>query len=352
MIDTILLEVLRNRLISIVDEQAAALMHASFTTVVREAGDLSAGVFDAQGRMLAQAVTGTPGHINTMANCVRDYVVPRQPLASLRPGDTLITNDPWASAGHLFDLTVVTPVFHRGRGVGWFASTCHATDIGGLTMGADASEVFEEGLAIPLLKLFRGGEPNRELLQIIRANVRVPEMVIGDLYAQQAGNVVGARKLTEMLDEYRLADLETLGAMILQRTEDAVRAAIREIPDGTYRSAVAIDGFDDPLEIPLQLAGSRRCHCHRLRRQLATGGARHQRGAKLHPGLLHLHGDGGGRPDRSQQRRLVPAAGDQRAARLDSQLSPPRGGGRAPPDRTLRIAADSGGVGAGGPGTG
>ena len=255
MIDPILLEVLRNRLISIVDEQAAALMHASFTTVVREAGDLSAGVFDAQGRMLAQAVTGTPGHINTMANCVRDYVVPRHPLASLQPGDTLVTNDPWASAGHLFDLTVVTPVFHRGRGVGWFASTCHATDIGGLTMGADASEVFEEGLAIPLLKLFRGGEPNRELLQIIRANVRVPEMVIGDLYAQQAGNVVGARKLVEMLDEYRLPDLETLGPPLLQRTEDAVRAAIREIPDGTYRSAVAIDGFDDPLRIQCSLAG-------------------------------------------------------------------------------------------------
>ena len=258
MIDPILLEVLRNRLISIVDEQAAALMHASFTTVVREAGDLSAGVFDARGRMLAQAVTGTPGHINTMANCVRDYVVPRHPLASLQPGDTLVTNDPWASAGHLFDLTVVTPVFHCGRGVGWFASTCHATDIGGLTMGADASEVFEEGLAIPLLKLFRGGEPNRELLQIIRANVRVPEMVIGDLYAQQAGNVVGARKLVEMLDEYRLPDLETLGPQILQRTEDAVRAAIREIPDGTYRSAVTIDGFDDPLRIhcSLRVAGA------------------------------------------------------------------------------------------------
>ena len=248
-IDPITLEVLRNRLISIVDEQAAALIHASFTTVVREAGDLSAGVFDARGRMLAQAVTGTPGHINTMANCVRDYVVPRHPLASLSPGDTLITNDPWAASGHLFDFTVVTPVFHRGRGVGWFANTCHATDIGGLSMGADATEVFEEGLAVPLLKLFRGGEPNGELLEIVRANVRMPDMVIGDLYAQHTGNLVGARKLVEMLDEYELPDVEAIGEAILDRTEDAVRAAIREIPDGTYRSAVAIDGFDDPLRI-------------------------------------------------------------------------------------------------------
>ena len=253
LIDPITLEVLRNRLISIVDEQAAALIHASFTTVVREAGDLSAGVFDCRGRMLAQAVTGTPGHINTMANCVRDYVVPRHPLASLSPGDTLITNDPWAASGHLFDFTVVTPVFHRGRGVGWFANTCHATDIGGLSMGADATEVFEEGLAVPLLKLFRGGEPNRELLDIIRANVRMPDMVIGDLYAQHTGNLVGARKLVEMLDEYRLPDVEAVGDTILQRTEDAVRAAIREIPDGTYRSAVAIDGFDDPLRIECRL---------------------------------------------------------------------------------------------------
>ena len=248
-LDPILLEVLRNRLISIVDEQAAALMHASFTTVVREAGDLSAGVFDATGRMLAQAVTGTPGHINTMANCVHDHVVPRHPIATLEPGDTLITNDPWAASGHLFDFTVVTPVFYRGRGVAWFASTCHATDVGGLTMGADARELFEEGLAVPLMKLFRGGEPNRDLLEIIRANVRVPDLVIGDLYAQQAGNVVGARKLTEMLEEYRLPDLEEVAPLILQRTEDAVRAAIREIPDGVYRSTVAIDGFDQPLAI-------------------------------------------------------------------------------------------------------
>ena len=122
-IDPITLEVLWNRLISIVNEQAAALIHASFTTVVREAGDLSAGVFDAEGNMLAQAVTGTPGHINTMANCVRDHVVPQFPIDTLQEGDTLITNDPWASSGHLFDLTIVTPVFYQGRGIAWFAST-------------------------------------------------------------------------------------------------------------------------------------------------------------------------------------------------------------------------------------
>ncbi|MBE0701580.1 MAG: hydantoinase B/oxoprolinase family protein, partial [Afipia sp.] len=249
MIDSILLEVLWNRLLSIVDEQAAALMHSSFTTVVREAGDLSAGVFDVQGSMLAQAVTGTPGHINTMANCVRNHVVPRFPIDMLQPGDTLITNDPWAASGHLFDLTVVTPVFYQGRGVAWFASTCHAVDIGGLTIGGDATEVFEEGLAIPLMKLFKAGKPNDDLFDILRANVRVPDQVVGDLYAQEAGNSVGARKLIEMLDEYHLPDLDELSPLILDRTETALRDAIEKIPNGVYRSSVVVDGFDDPITI-------------------------------------------------------------------------------------------------------
>ena len=249
MIDPITLEVIWSRLVSVVDEQAAALIHSSFTTVVREAGDLSAGVFDRSGNMIAQSVTGTPGHINTMANCVRNFVVPNHPIDSLRPGDTLITNDPWEASGHLFDLTIVSPVFHRGRGVAWFASTCHAVDIGGATMGGDARSLYEEGLAIPLMKLFKAGEPNQELFEIIRANVRVPDQVIGDIYAQEVGNQVGARKLIEMLDEYDLRDIEQISALILDRTESAVRAAIRALPDGVWRSRITIDGFDDPLDI-------------------------------------------------------------------------------------------------------
>ena len=249
MIDPITLEVIWSRLISIVDEQAAALIHSSFTTVVREAGDLSAGVFDREGNMIAQSVTGTPGHINTMANCVRRYVVPNHPIDSLKPGDTLITNDPWEASGHLFDLTIVSPVFYRGRGVAWFASTCHAVDIGGATMGGDARSLYEEGLAIPLMKLFKAGEPNHELFDIIRANVRVPDQVIGDIYAQEVGNQVGARKLLEMLDEYDLPDIEQVSALILDRTEAALREAIRALPDGVYRNTITIDGFDEPLTI-------------------------------------------------------------------------------------------------------
>ncbi len=253
MIDPVTLEVIWSRLISVVDEQAAALIHSSFTTVVREAGDLSAGVFDRQGNMIAQSVTGTPGHINTMANCVRRYIAPKHPIDSLNPGDTLITNDPWEASGHLFDLTIVSPVFYRGRGVAWFASTCHAVDIGGATMGGDARSLYEEGLAIPLMKLFKAGVVNQELIEIIRANVRVPDQVIGDIYAQQVGNQVGARKLIEMLDEHALPDIEAVSAQILDRTESAVRAAISALPDGLYRDEIGIDGFDRPLKIACAL---------------------------------------------------------------------------------------------------
>ncbi len=250
--DPVLLEVLWNRLISIVNEQAAALMHASFTTVVREAGDLSAGIFDRRGNMLAQAVTGTPGHINTMATGVRHFVR-AHPIDSLEPGDSLLTNDPWMVSGHLHDITVVTPVFHGGRGIGWFANTCHAMDIGGRTLGADAREVFEEGLAIPIMKLFRQGRINDDLVRIVRANVREPDAVVGDLYAQQAGNDVGAAKLAEMMEEYGLEDVEDLGEQIRGRSEQATGDAIEAVGDGTWKDEVEIDGFDEPLAIRIAL---------------------------------------------------------------------------------------------------
>lgn len=247
-LDAVTFEVLWRRMISIVNEQAAALMHASFTTVVREAGDLSAGVFDAEGNMLAQAVTGTPGHINTMATCVRHFVR-KHPLETLRPGDSLLTNDPWLGSGHLHDITVVTPAFKEGRGVGWFANTCHAMDIGGRTLGAGARQVYEEGVNVPIMFLFREGELNTDLIDILRANVREPDQVVGDLYAQQAGNDVGAAKLIETMAEYGLDSLDTLSTMILDRSEEATRDAIEAIPNGRYEDEVSIDGYDEPLTI-------------------------------------------------------------------------------------------------------
>lgn len=251
-IDAIALEILWNRLISIVNEQATALQNASFTTVVREAGDLSAGVFDVHGNMIAQAVTGTPGHINTMAMAVRHFLK-EYPWESLEEGDSLISNDPWLTSGHLNDFTVVTPIFRQGEPVALFANTCHAVDVGGRMLGADARQVFEEGIYVPIMKLFRRGEPNRDLFRLVKQNVRAPELVEGDLMAQVGGNEVGGAKLLEFMDEYNFASLAPLSEAILTTSEKAMRQAIAELPQGTYRHEIRTDGFDEPIVIPIAI---------------------------------------------------------------------------------------------------
>jgi N-methylhydantoinase B len=249
-IDPISLEILWNRLISIVNEQATALQNASFTTVVREAGDLSAGVFDTHGNMIAQAVTGTPGHINTMALAVRHFLK-EYPWETLEEGDSLISNDPWLTSGHLNDFTVVTPIFQRGKPVALFANTCHAVDVGGRMLGADARQVFEEGIYVPMLKLFRAGQANRDLFRLIKQNVRAPELVEGDLMAQVGGNEVGGAKLLEFMDEYGFTSLDTLSQAILTTSEQAMRQAITKLPQGTYHHEIHTDGFDEPITVKI-----------------------------------------------------------------------------------------------------
>jgi N-methylhydantoinase B len=246
--DAVTLEICWNRLIGVVNEQAAALQRTSFTSIVREAGDLSAGVFDAAGRMVAQAVTGTPGHINSMALAMK-HVLAAYPADALAPGDVLITNDPWKTSGHLNDVTICSPVFRDGRCVAFFASTCHTADIGGHVLSAEAREVYEEGLQIPILKLYAGGRPNDTLIALIRENTRLPDMVLGDFHAQVAGGAVGGERLLEFMDEFGLASLEPLANEIIARTERAMRDAIRALRPGVYEHAVTSDGFDEPITI-------------------------------------------------------------------------------------------------------
>ena len=254
--DPILVEVIANRLVSIVNEQQAALVRTAFSTVVRESEDLACGVFDARGRMVAQSLTGTPGHINAMATGVRHFLA-AYPPESLVPGDVLLTNDPWQTSGQINDITVVTPVFARGKVVAFFANTCHTADIGGRILSAESSEVFEEGLRLPIMKLFSAGEPNRDLLQIVRANVRTPDETVGDLYAQSACNDVGARSLLHLLEEFDLDSIEEPSDEIVSRSEQAMRAAIAELPDGTYAHESSSDGFDEPvrLAVAVTIAG-------------------------------------------------------------------------------------------------
>lgn len=250
--DPIMLEVLWNRLISIVNEQAAALIRISFTTIVRETEDLSCGIFDRTGTMIAQAETGTPGHINSMATGVKHFLK-RHPVDSLAPGDVLITNDPWMMSGHKHDVTLVTPIFFHGRAEAFSASTCHVEDIGGRVLSAEAPDVFEEGLAIPILKLYERGVPNETLFDIITSNVRMPEPVLGDMHAQIAANDVSAAKLSEFMEENGFESLTLLAQVLLEKSEDAMRAAIRKLPDGAYSHQVTVDGFDEPLTIAVTL---------------------------------------------------------------------------------------------------
>jgi N-methylhydantoinase B len=249
-LDPISLEVLWNRLVSVCNEQAAALIRTSFSTVVRESEDLSAGVFDANGDMIAQSVTGTPGHINSMATAMRHFLAVYG-ADDLDPGDVLVTNDPWFTSGQLHDLTVVTPIFRAGTVVAFFANTCHAADIGGRGLSADAREVYEEGLYLPILKLYRGGEPNDDVLRIIAGNVRAPAVVLGDLHAQVACNDVGGGRLLEFMDEFRLETIEPLADEIVSRSERAMREAIDAVPDGVYENETTSDGFAD--EGPVRL---------------------------------------------------------------------------------------------------
>jgi N-methylhydantoinase B len=243
-VDPILVGVLGNRLHSILAEQQNALVNTAFSSVVRESLDLACAVFDSRGEMIGQSVGGTPGHINAMATGIHHFVA-AYPPETLEPGDVLLTNDPWQTAGQINDITVATPVFLRGRLVAWFASCCHAPDIGGRLVSAEASEVFEEGLRLPIMKFLRAGEVNADLESLIRANVRTPEETIGDLYAQVTGNEVGAASLVRLLEEFGLDSLDDVAAEIMNRSERALRDALAKMPDGTYTSELVTDGFDD-----------------------------------------------------------------------------------------------------------
>lgn len=247
-IDPLTLEVFWSRLIAVVNEQAASLIRSAFSPSVSEAGDISACAFDPRGYLIAQAVTGTPGHINSMARCIQHFLA-AYPAETLVPGDVLITNDPWKTSGHFHDVTVMTPVFQNGGLVAFFGNICHLADIGGRPFSADARELYEEGLFIPVTKLFSAGQPNEELFKILRANVREPEAVVGDLYAMTAANDVGGDRLLEFMAEFGMTSVLPLADEVIARSERAMREAIARVPDGVYRHQVTMDGYDRPVTL-------------------------------------------------------------------------------------------------------
>ncbi|AMX94253.1 hydantoinase B/oxoprolinase family protein [Mesorhizobium sp. M7A.F.Ca.US.014.04.1.1] len=242
------MQVMWNRLISVVEEQALTLLRTAFSTSVRESGDLSAGVFNPRGEMLAQAVTGTPGHVNTMAEAVLQFMneIPREEMYE---GDTYVTNDPWKGTGHLHDITMVSPSFLNGELVAFFACTAHVVDVGGRGFGADGKSVYEEGIQIPIMKFAERGKVNLDLVKILRANVREPNQVVGDFYSLAACNEVGHRRLVDMMKEIGLASLDRLGEFIFTRTHDATLERIKALPKGTWSNELVTDGYDTPVKL-------------------------------------------------------------------------------------------------------
>ena len=241
-----------DRLIAIVEEQAQTLIRTAFSNTVREAGDLSAGVFDLSGRMVAQAVTGTPGHVNAMAASVSHFIA-KYPLEQMEEGDAYITNDPWLATGHLHDFTVVTPAFRDGAIVALFASTCHVVDVGGLGFGPDGRQVFEEGIYLPIMPLAKRGKMNQTLLEIVRANVREPLLLEGDFFSLAACNETGVRRLLEMIVEFGLSEIDSLSNLILSRSRNAMLEDIRKLPFGVYRNSMRIDGYENEVDLVAQV---------------------------------------------------------------------------------------------------
>ena len=241
-------QIMWNRLISVVEEQAQTLVRTAFSPIVRESGDLSAGVFDMDGRMLAQAVTGTPGHVNSMAESVKHFLI-AFPAETMREGDVYITNDPWKGTGHLHDMVVVTPAFLDGRLVALFACTSHLVDIGGIGFGPDGRDVIEEGLYLPFLRLIDGGVKNQTLIDIVRGNSRYPTEAEGDILSLAACNDIGVERLIEMMREFRLDTLRGLAEHIITQSRNAVEAQIAALPDGSYSSSMRVDGYEQPIDL-------------------------------------------------------------------------------------------------------
>jgi N-methylhydantoinase B len=247
------LQIMWNRLLAVVEEQGQALIRAAFSPIVRECGDISAGIFDVQGRMLAQAVTGTPGHINTMAEAVK-VLRARFEVQNMKPGDIYMTNDPWIASGHLNDFLLMMPVFFKGKVVGFTSCTSHLVDLGGLGMGPEGSDIYDEGLLIPPCMLVNAGEVNALLLEIVKANSREPISNEGDIYALIACCEAGSSRLVQMMEEFAIEDLDALSDYIIETSRRGTLTAISELPTGEWRSVLTVDGYDQPIELHAKLS--------------------------------------------------------------------------------------------------
>lgn len=248
------LDIIWPRLIAAADEMATTLFRTAFSHDVVEVHDMSTGLYDDRGNLIGQTWLGATGHVGVMP-VVGKQLVKTFPPATVRPGDVFICNDPWVCNGQTADIFIFTPAFHRDRVIGYSVTSVHHVDIGGRKGSGLSEEVFEEGLLIPLMRLYRAGQPNADLLAILTRNVRFSEKVMGDIRAQLAAGWVGAEALARIAREHELDDLRAVADEIIARSERSMRAGIAALPQGTFTKAmpVEIGGLDEPARIQLSL---------------------------------------------------------------------------------------------------
>ncbi len=242
--DPITLEVYWSRMISIADEAATGMLRTAFSTIVRESNDFATVLMDRNGDSVSENTGGIASFSCILPQTTKSFLA-RFPIETWQPGDCVITNDPWLATGHLPDFTAVSPIFHRGRIVGFAGCIAHSPDVGGALWSADCRDLFEEGIRIPPARLYRAGTRNADLVELLTANVRIPGPVMGDLEAQVVANEVAVRRIVEFLEDTGLTDLQPLSEALQSRADRAMRRAIAEVPDGTYSATLDADGFDE-----------------------------------------------------------------------------------------------------------
>lgn len=252
--DPITLQVLWNRLVFIADQADRALGRTAFSPIIRENHDYVTALMDASGRSLAQCTWAIPVFITSLPMAAQHYFLKAFPPETLEPGDVLLTNDPLIGTGHLPDMVMITPIFYKDRIIGYAGSIAHMADIGGRPYSPESLDIFEEGIRLPILKLYKAGKPNKDVFDIIAASVRLPREVLGDLESMVAANAVMGRELVRFLEEYDLDDVERLGQAIHSRSEAHIRRAISALPDGNYKSEVKLDGYDSEVTLKCNVA--------------------------------------------------------------------------------------------------
>lgn len=247
--DPINLQVMWNRLIFIADQADNVLGKTAFSPIVRENHDYVTVLLDSKGRALAQCTWSIPVFITSLPAAAQKYFLPKFPEHTLQEGDVLATNDPEIGTGHLPDVTMITPIFKNGKIVAYAGSIAHLPDIGGAPLHSEASDIFEEGIRFPIVKLHKAGVPNQDVLDIIAASVRLPTEVQGDLESMVAANNVMGRELVKFLDEYGLDDVDGLAEAIHVRSEAQTRKAIRAWPNGHYSAQMLLDGYETDITL-------------------------------------------------------------------------------------------------------